>query len=170
MTVWFRGGDVDGHSEGAMRMVLSELMSIPEILFVTLEKYTEMSYSVRAITVTGNPKVYIWICVLPKYELAYLYFSPVDSFFFFSCLFRAAPAAYGSSQARGRSGALAATLHHNHSNSGSKPHLQPILQLMQRRILNPPSKDRDCAHVLMDTSGVCYCWAMTGTPDSILNS
>ena len=43
------------------------------------------------------------------------------SFFF---LFKAAPVASGSSQARGRIGAAAASLHHSHSNAGSEWHLQ----------------------------------------------
>ena len=38
-------------------------------------------------------------------------------------LFRAAPSAYGSSQARDQIGAIAASLHHSHSNVGSKPRL-----------------------------------------------
>ena len=40
--------------------------------------------------------------------------------------------AYGSSPARGRIGAVAASLHLSHSNSnlGYEPCLQPILQLM----------------------------------------
>ena len=42
-------------------------------------------------------------------------------FFFFFCLFRAAPVAYGASQARGLIGAIAAGLHHKHSNARSKP-------------------------------------------------
>ena len=37
--------------------------------------------------------------------------------------FRAAPAAYGSSQARGGIRAAAAGLHHSHSNTGSEPRL-----------------------------------------------
>ena len=37
----------------------------------------------------------------------------------------ATPAAYGSPQARGQIGAIAAGLHHSHSNTGSEPHLQP---------------------------------------------
>ena len=41
------------------------------------------------------------------------------------CLFRATSAAYGGSQARGPIGAVAAELHHSHSNVGSKPYLQP---------------------------------------------
>ena len=41
----------------------------------------------------------------------------------------AAPAAYGGSQARGPIGAVAASLHHSHSNARSKPSLQPTPQL-----------------------------------------
>ena len=43
--------------------------------------------------------------------------------FFF--LFRATPAAYGGSQARGQIRAAAADLHHSHSEARSEPHLQP---------------------------------------------
>ena len=39
------------------------------------------------------------------------------------CLFKAAPTAYGDSQARGRIGATAAGLHHRHSDAGSEPRL-----------------------------------------------
>ena len=49
-------------------------------------------------------------------------------FFFFFGLLRAAPAAYGSSQAKGHIRAEAAGLHHSHSNEGSKPHLPPTPQ------------------------------------------
>ena len=45
------------------------------------------------------------------------------------CLFRTAPMAYGISQAIGRIGAAAADLYHNHSNMGSKSHLQHTPQL-----------------------------------------
>ena len=52
-------------------------------------------------------------------------------FFFFSFfLFKAAPAAYGSSQARGRIEVTDASLHHSHSNTGSQPRLQPTPQIM----------------------------------------
>ena len=44
------------------------------------------------------------------------------SFFFF----RAAPAAHGGSQARGRIGAAAASLHHSHSHTGSQLRLPPF--------------------------------------------
>ena len=51
----------------------------------------------------------------------------------FFCLFifsRAALMPYGGSQARGLIRAVAAGLHQSHSNTGSKPHLQPTPQLM----------------------------------------
>ena len=44
-------------------------------------------------------------------------------------LLRAARAAHGGSQARGRIRAAAIGLHHSHSNSRSEPHLQPTPQL-----------------------------------------
>ena len=47
----------------------------------------------------------------------------------FFLLFRALPVAYGSSQARGRIGAVAVSLHHSHSNARSEPRLQPTPQL-----------------------------------------
>ena len=39
---------------------------------------------------------------------------------FVFCLFRATPAAYGGSQARGQIGAVAVGLHHSHHNTRSK--------------------------------------------------
>ena len=69
------------------------------------------------------------------------------------CLFRAAPAAYGGSQARGRIRAVAADLSHSHSNIGSEPRLQPTPQLMA--MPDPqPTEARDQT-ILMDTSRVC---------------
>ena len=50
-------------------------------------------------------------------------------------VFRAAPAAYGGSQARGLIGAIATGLYHSHSNAGSKLHLRPTPQL--RATLDP---------------------------------
>ena len=49
-----------------------------------------------------------------------------------SLVFRATPRAYGGgdSQARGPVGAVAAGLHHSHSNKGSELRLRPTLQLM----------------------------------------
>ena len=59
----------------------------------------------------------------------YIYAAVWISFFF--CLlsfFRATPAAYGGSQARGRTAAATASRYHSHSNAGSKPHLQATPQ------------------------------------------
>ena len=49
------------------------------------------------------------------------------NFVLFFCFFRAAPMAYGSSQARGWIRTTATSLYHSHSNEGSKPHLWPQL-------------------------------------------
>ena len=49
--------------------------------------------------------------------------SPDNIFLFFFFFFRAAPVAYGNSQARGQIRATAASLYHSHSNAGSKLHL-----------------------------------------------
>ena len=53
-------------------------------------------------------------------------------YLFIFCLFafsRAAPVAYGGSQARGRIGAVATSLRQSHSNAGSEPRLQLTPQL-----------------------------------------
>ena len=52
----------------------------------------------------------------------------ISSFYFFLkfiyfCLFRATPMTYGDSQAGGRIGAGAPSLHQSHSDAGSEPHL-----------------------------------------------
>ena len=52
----------------------------------------------------------------------------MKTFFLFVC-FRAAPAACGSSQAKGQIRAVAAGLHHGYSNTGSKLSLQPTPQV-----------------------------------------
>ena len=48
---------------------------------------------------------------------------------FLFCLFRAAPAAYGSSQARGQIGATAVDQGHSHNNANSEPCLRPTPEL-----------------------------------------
>ena len=48
---------------------------------------------------------------------------PFKKIFFF--FFRATPAAYGVSQARGQIGAVAADLHHSHNNVGAEACVQP---------------------------------------------
>ena len=85
---------------------------------------------------------------------------------FIFVLLRAAPVAHRSSQARGQIRATAASLPHSHSNTGSKPHLKVALHhsSWQHQIPNPLSKARDWTCILMDSSGVHYCWTTTGTP------
>ena len=51
-------------------------------------------------------------------------------FFFFLCLFRAAPKAYGGSQTRGPIRDTAASLHHSHSTARSEPQSTPQLTAM----------------------------------------
>ena len=50
--------------------------------------------------------------------------------FLFFLFFRAAPVAYGGSQARGQIRAVAAGLHHSHSKARSEPRLQLTPQLV----------------------------------------
>ena len=52
----------------------------------------------------------------------------ISNHFFF---FKATPAAYGSSRARGEIGATAAGLRHSQSNTRSEPHLRPTPQLTE---------------------------------------
>ena len=59
------------------------------------------------------------------YAESYLFY-----FLIFFAIFWAATTAYGGSQARGRIGAVATSLHQSHSNAGSEPRLQPTPQLM----------------------------------------
>ena len=65
--------------------------------------------------------VYVCICMC-IYVYVYIYTHTHS-------LFRATPAAYGCSQARGPVGAVAADLHQSHSNTRSEPCLRPTPQL-----------------------------------------
>ena len=69
--------------------------------------------------------------------------SQLSFFLFFALLFRAAPEAYGGSQARGPVGAIAAGLHHSHSHARSEPHLPPTLQLTAMPDLYPTEQDQE---------------------------
>jgi len=76
---------------------------------------------------------------------------PICDHFLF-CLFRAAPTAYGNSQAKGRIGAAAASLLQAMSDLS---HIcNPCHSLWKCQILNPLSKARDRTHILMDTSQI----------------
>ena len=82
---------------------------------------------------------------------------------FFCLFFRAAPLAYGSSQTRGKMGAIAASLFHSHSNMGCC-----ICNLYhssgQHQIPDPLSEARNRTHSLMDTNWVRLHCTTKGTP------
>ena len=67
---------------------------------------------------------------MPEKKKKSIFASKCDLHQFFFFLNRAAPQAYGSSQVMDQIGAMAASLHHSHSNLGSKLHLQPIPELI----------------------------------------
>ena len=67
--------------------------------------------------------------IYQRFSIIFIHPRAKGPFFFFFAFSRATPVAYGRSQARGRIGAVAAGLHHSHSNAGSEPCLLPIPQL-----------------------------------------
>ena len=71
----------------------------------------------------------------------------IHQFFCVCDLFRATPATYGSSQARGWIVEVAIGLHHSHSNPGPLTHWEM-------------ARDQIC--ILADTSQFCFCLAMAG--------
>ena len=79
--------------------------------------------------------------------------------------FRAPPATYGGSQARGPIGATAASLHHSHSNVRSELSVTyTIAHGNHAMILNPMSEARDRTSNLMVPSQICFYCTTTGTP------
>ena len=101
-------------------------------------------------------------------EIVYERNDLVQYFIFFFWLFlRGCTMAYGSSQARGRIRAVAAGLHHSHSNARSELHLWPTPQLKAMPDLNPLSKGRDRARILMDASKICFHWATNGNSNPV---
>ena len=92
-------------------------------------------------------------------------FSFFFSFFFVFCPFRAAPLAYGGSQARGLIGAVAAGLCQSHSNARSQLRLRYLHHSSwQRWVLNPLSEGRDRTCNLMVPSQIRFHCATMGTP------
>ena len=81
-------------------------------------------------------------------------------FFFFWSFFRATPAAYRGSQARGQIGAVATGLRHSHRSAESELCLW-LWDLhhnsLKCQVLNPLSKARDRTSVFMDASQICFC-------------
>ena len=91
--------------------------------------------------------------------------SDFKALFFFSLLFfRAASTAYGSSQARGQIGAVAAA--YTTATATRDPSCVCDLHHSSRQcqILNPLSEARDQTHILMDTGRICFYCSTMGTP------
>ena len=80
-------------------------------------------------------------------------------------LFRAVPAAYGSSQARGP---IRATVASCSWHIRSEWHLRPTPSSWQHQILNPVSEVRDRTRNLMVPSPICFHCTTTGTPGLVL--
>ena len=97
-------------------------------------------------------------------------------FYFIFCLLKAAPAAYGGSQARGQIKAVAAGLHHSHSNARSlthraRPGIEPASFWILVRFVSPePQQELPklafkyyCLEVLLCCWGImfqcCRCYA-----------
>jgi len=101
------------------------------------------------------------------YTSQILHFSFLSSFFFFFLFvfFRAAPAAYGGSQAMGWIRATAADLHHSHNNAGSKPCLWPTPQLTATLDPRPTERGQGSNPHLVVASRIRFHCATTETPD-----
>ena len=82
---------------------------------------------------------------------------------------RVAPAAYGSSEARGQNGAAAAGLGLHHSHPGSKLCLRPTPQLTATLDSRTTEMAKDQTHILMDTSQIHFHCTTMGTPIFCLN-
>ena len=99
----------------------------------------------------------IYIRLIVKIIMAFQHKMPGSNtfvpIFFFFFLFRATPAAYGSSQVRGRNGAAAAAgLCHSHSNDRLESRLTYTTAHSNARSFNPLSEARDQTHILMGIS------------------
>ena len=83
-------------------------------------------------------------------------YNTIDLNFFF-CIFRAMPIAYRGSQAKGRIGAVATSLHHSHTATPDPSHVCNLHHSSwQCRILNPLDEARARTHIFMDTGSICY--------------
>ena len=85
-------------------------------------------------------------------------------FYFYFCLFRVTPVAYRGSQARDWIRAGASGLHHAPAMPDPSRICDVHHSTRQRWILNELSEARDQTCILVDTSQICFHWAIMGTP------
>ena len=97
-----------------------------------------------------------------------LYKSAIFFLVFCPFFFRAAPAAYRGSQARGLIRATAAGLRHSHSNVRYQLHHDLHHSSRQHLILNPLREVRDRTRNLIVPSWIRFCCTTTGTPKSAI--
>ena len=101
----------------------------------------------------------LWVQkTMTSYSLGFTHWSQVSSLYiwhmiFFFFLFRAISVAYGNSQARGRIGAAAASLYHNHSKAGSltywaRPGIEPASSWILVGFVSDEPQRELLAHVL----------------------
>ena len=98
------------------------LQSPPTIDFERFAFETFLKKSLSIILISSLSEWFRIISASP--HNVYCYLNYLEIFFFF--FLKAAPAAYGGSQARGRNVAAAAGLYHSHSNARSQPYLPPV--------------------------------------------
>ena len=85
--------------------------------------------------------------------------------FLFVCLYRAAPMAYGGSQAKGLIGATATSQCHYHSHSNARS--EPTPQLTATSDPYPLSETTDETHSLMVPSKIRFHCSMMGTLEKL---
>ena len=104
--------------------------------------------------------VFLLRSITEKQMKSLIYF--LSAVFFFLAFFfggGCSPSAFGSSQARDWMGDVAAGLHHSHSKAESATYSTAHGSGGSWRTV----QGQESNWVLMDTSGVCYRWATTGT-------
>ena len=96
----------------------------PPILVKNVHKCRFMEKNPKACT----SQCELGVMISEKEDYSWHICFPFEFFFSFFLRFRATPEAYGDSQARGPTGATAAS--HSHSHTRSEPRLRPTPQLM----------------------------------------
>ena len=101
-----------------------------ELLAGTLDSFSQLPINCQHLDIAWTNKILCILIELNSLLFHICLFSVVfnDTIYFCLFVFTAVPVAYISSQARGLTGAAAASL--CHSNTGSEPHLQPMPHLV----------------------------------------